>query len=81
MWNGIVRKCFLEELGSKALRGLGQAEGGCWGWGEGKAQRQRLDGWMGSRRESRLGKVEPGWRWPEKADGRGNGEPCRLPEK
>lgn len=28
MWNGMVRKCFLEGLGSKELRGLGQAERG-----------------------------------------------------
>lgn len=81
MWNGMVRKCFLEGLGSKELRGLGQAERGHWGVAGKGAQRQRLGGWRGSGRESRLGTEEPGCRRPEKAHGRGNGEPCRLPEK
>lgn len=51
MWNGMVRKCFLEGLGSKELRGLGQAERGHWGvGGEGgtEAKAGRLEGqWEG----------------------------------
>lgn len=43
MWNGMVRKCFLEGLGSKELRGLGQAERGHWGVGGGRGHRGK--GW------------------------------------
>lgn len=78
-WNG--QEVFFGGAGLQRVERAWPGRERALGGGGKGAQRERLGGWRGSGRESRLGTEEPGCRRPEKAHGRGNGEPCRLPEK